>query len=199
MQLPKDTYIEYIPPTKRKTDRRGERGYLAYLEKSCQNKTLVVGDFLLSDNETSFKTDLATDFEKSKGILRDYFVPQLGHLMDPCDNEFHAATHIRYWKIIDAYKRPTLLQQIQAIHESYFAIPESSIRSYFVRCGIIGETPPHLVLEKLFFEGVYPAKKFRNLHKKQLQNYIDWHWNKKKTILDIFGTGYFETLFDQKL
>ncbi len=67
-KLPESTYLEYIPPTKNKKDRRGERGFIAYLEKCFSLKTLSKGDLLLTDNEASFKTELVKDLESSKGI-----------------------------------------------------------------------------------------------------------------------------------
>lgn len=64
-RLPPETYAEYIPP---KTVRRGERGTIAYLEKSFSNRTYVKKDMVLSDNEASFKTELVRDLEHSHGM-----------------------------------------------------------------------------------------------------------------------------------
>lgn len=66
-----------------------------------------------------------------------------------------------------------------------------------VRCGIIGDKPPAKVLEKLFYEGCFPAKKYKKLHKKQLKAYLKWKWNGRKTIRGLFGNK-FEYLFEQK-
>jgi hypothetical protein len=126
-----------------------------------------------------------------------YFPPQLGHLLDPCDNEFHATVHLQYWNIIDRYKKISMLEQIQAIHEAYFNVKESTARSYFTKCGMNSLESPAQVLNKLFHEGVYPAKKYRHLHQKQLESCIDWRWKSKKSINDIFGVP-FEKLCPQK-
>lgn len=126
-----------------------------------------------------------------------YFPPQLGHLLDPCDNSFHASVHKRYWHIIDNYKKISLIDQIFAIHKAYFAEKESSVKEYFEKCGITGTAPPHQVLEKLFHEGVYPTKKFCSLHESQLKAYLKWRWNGKKSVHDVFGAE-FSKLFPQK-
>jgi len=131
----------------------------------------------------------------SKGIYRFYFPPQLGHLLDPCDNAFHASIHKRYWEIIDKKEHVTLLEQIFAIHRAYFSEKEKSVRKYFEKCGIIGDLSPREVLAKLFYEGVYPSAKFRLLHKKQLMAFLAW--KKKGTIEEVFG-GMFEHLFEQR-
>lgn len=62
-----------------------------------------------------------------------YYPPQLGHLLDPCDSQFHASVHTRYYHIIDGKPNLTLLQQIKAIHRAYTGEDESSIRDYFER------------------------------------------------------------------
>lgn len=134
---------------------------------------------------------------KSLGIHRLYFPTQLGHLLDPCDNEFHAAVHRHNWGIVDTYRNPTMIQQIKAIHKSYRSVDESTIRSYFNRCGITGTEAPKDVLEKLYHEGVYPSKKFRNMHNYQLNTFIQWKWQGRKTVLSIFGDS-FRKLFSQK-
>ena len=94
-------------------------------------------------------------------------------------------------------KSPDLLKQINIIHRAYFRQTEESIKSYFIKCGIIGDLPPIQVLNRLFHDGVYPTKKFRDLHEKQLDAYITWKFNGKKTIKDVFGED-FSHLFSQK-
>lgn len=129
--------------------------------------------------------------------MRMYYPAQLGHLLDPCDNEFHATVHINYWNIVDQFKKVSLLKQIQAINNAYFNVREHTIRSYFIKCGITSTEGPAKVLNKLFREGVYPAKKFRHKHEKQLNSYIQWRWNGKKSIVNLFGNS-FEKICPQK-
>ena len=56
---------------------------------------------------------------------------------------------------------------------------------------------PKEILERLYFEGVYPTNKFRSLHEIQLNAFIEWKWKGEKTIQTIFGSN-FKTLFSQK-
>lgn len=130
-------------------------------------------------------------------IYRRYFPAQMGHLLDPCDNSFHASVHKRYWGMLARYKKVDLLTQIKIIHKSYFLESESSVKSYFEKCGITGTTPPEKVLSKLFFDGVYPTSKFRALHEEQLNSYLKWKFHGRKSIVDIFG-DHFQNLFSQK-
>jgi len=158
----------------------------------------VKRDLIFSDNESSFKTEMVKDLEQHHGVYRRYFPPQMGHLLDPCDNSFHASVHKRYWSKLSRYQHPDLSTQIKIIHDSYFAEKESIIRSYFEKCGIIGNTQPiKRILNRLFYDGLYPTSKFRDLHKNQLNAYLDWRFSGTKTIEDIFGSK-FEHLFSQK-
>lgn len=72
-QLPPATHLCYIPPTRGKSDRRGEKGTLAFLEYCCSPRVDMIrkGELGLSDNESSFKTEWVRDFENDKG---KYFV-----------------------------------------------------------------------------------------------------------------------------
>lgn len=115
----------------------------------CDKKVnqFVGGDLLLSDNEASFKTDWVQALEidngityfnllillliSSVGLFRRYYPAQLGHLLDPCDNEFHASVKRRYCRIIGDHQRPSLLTRIKAIYQAYKNEPEESIRDYF--------------------------------------------------------------------
>lgn len=99
--------------------------------------------------------------------------------------------------MISRHKKLDMLSQIKIIHKAYFMEDEKSVNSYFERCGITGDTTPEKVLQKLYFDGVYPTSKFRSLHKEQLISYLDWKYHGKKTISDVFGAE-FEILFDQK-
>jgi hypothetical protein len=67
--LPPETFLEYIPKTKDKKSRRGERGYVAFMEKSFGDHTLNEGDLFITDNEKSLKTELGRDLETSHGVV----------------------------------------------------------------------------------------------------------------------------------
>ena len=47
-----------------KQNRRGETGTIAFLEYSFSKKTFVPNDYIISDNEASFKTELVKEIEK---------------------------------------------------------------------------------------------------------------------------------------
>jgi hypothetical protein len=74
LRVPSETYVEYIPKTKKKSERRGEEGMIGYLENSFRNTTLVANDMLLSDNEPSFKTELIRDMECEKSMFLSLIV-----------------------------------------------------------------------------------------------------------------------------
>ena len=105
--------------------------------------------------------------------------------------------HNAYWREIDQLEKVSLLDQVKAIHKAYFSVKEETIKEYFYRCGILDTTPPHQILERLFFEGVYPVPKFRSFHENQLSAFIEWNWNGKENIESIFGIR-FQNLFPQK-
>jgi hypothetical protein len=83
-----------------KTERKGERSMLAYLEWAVARRTLVEGDVLLMDNEGSFKTPWVQDFMESRGITPLYFPPYLGSIMNPCDNSFHSTFKLAFQKLL---------------------------------------------------------------------------------------------------
>jgi len=187
-----------IPKTKKATDWRGERGYTAFLEKLCSLKSLIRNDLLLTDNEKSFQTDNVLDFLKSKGIIKGFYPPSFGHLMDPCDNSFHASMKMRYWHLVDAETPPiNIVRRIELLHKAYYSEKEESIVKYFEKCGILGNEEPEIVINRLINEGLYPRKRFKNLHKHQLETYVDWKWGGKKTTKDVLGTR-FKYCFRQK-
>jgi hypothetical protein len=121
----------------------------------------------------------------------------MGHLLNPCDNSCHASMLKRYWNLLSRKKKPDLQFQIECIHKAYFAEREDSIRSYFKKCGITGTTSPERVLRKLFFEGLYPSRKFLALHESQLNDYFNWRCRGLKSVKDVFGCQ-FSDLFAQR-
>jgi len=63
--------------------REGKLVILIFLNKE---KLLVHGDLILSDNESSFKTEKVEEYLELKDITPLRFPPYMGHLMNPCDN-----------------------------------------------------------------------------------------------------------------
>lgn len=87
--------VDYVKKAKSKKDRRGEEGILAALEFQKKMKSFSPGDVIISDNEPSFNTDLVKDFLNALGVQKLNFPIGLGHLCDPCDNEFHSEQKTR--------------------------------------------------------------------------------------------------------
>ena len=67
---PTKAYLEYIPPTKHRNDRRGERGIVAYLEYHQRLKTFKRGDVLISDSEFAMDTELVRDILADMGVIK---------------------------------------------------------------------------------------------------------------------------------
>jgi hypothetical protein len=123
-----ETRVEFLNLTKKKSERRGEEAMLAFLEFQKQQKTFSPGDILISDNEAAFDTDLVTAFLKEMGVEKLNFPVGLGHLTDPCDNEFHAEEKRRYYRILGGLdiSTMTLKTKLEAIHGAYFSIGDFS-------------------------------------------------------------------------
>jgi hypothetical protein len=164
-------YIKYLS---KKEKRRGEKGFLLFLETCVEYKYLNEGDVLLSDNESSFKTKAVKKFLKKHDIHILYFPSYMNHLMNPCDNYFHASMKRRYWSSIDGIEKLSIQQKIEKIRNAYYSEKEESIINYFKNCGIIGNKSPSIVITDLLNEGLFPAKKFETMHIKQLNNYVKW-------------------------
>jgi hypothetical protein len=103
----------------------------------------------------------------------------------------------RYWNLLSRRKKPDLQYQINCIHRAYFNEREDSIKSYFMKCGILGSNSPVRVLRKLFFDGLYPSRNFLLVHEAQLTAYFNWKFHGRKSIKDVFGVEFSE-LFGQK-
>jgi len=193
-KIPPDVHLEYLP---RNTFRRGETGVLRCLKFQTRNDFFQRGDLILTDNEASFKTEKVRKFLRKKGILYDNFPPLWGHLLNPCDENFHGNMKLRYWRYINKFYNFNYSKKLHCINEAYFAEKESAINYFFRKCGIIGDVQPETVLNGLIFKGLFPSKKWILFHKFQLQCYLEWKFGKVVTIEQAFGTK-FELFFDQK-
>lgn len=172
----KDCRIEYVQSTKKKSDRRGEEGVVGFLEYHKKLKTFKEGDVLITDNEACFDTDLVTDMLEEMGIEKLNFPTGLGHLCDPCDNEFHADQKNRYYSLVAGLNSSTMNLQTkcEAIHSTYYSVGEASIRNYFLRCGILSNESAEAIATKLLGQGIYPSTKFYKIHKEQLEAHAYW-------------------------
>lgn len=176
----------YIVHTKINEKRRGETGFFRFLKTCLEDNYLNRGDVLLTDNEASFKTPKIRKFLSRRGIILIPFPSYLNHLMNPCDNYFHASVKRRYWSLIDRLNRMNFSQKVDAIREAFFSEKESTIIAYFKNCGIIGGKNSSDVVKSLFSEGLFPAQKFRSLHIVQLDKYIEWKTKGKITCFQDF-------------
>jgi hypothetical protein len=158
----------------KKTKRRGETGIMNFLIKCVNDETLVKGDLLLTDNESSFKTKKVLKFLKRHNIVVVYFPPYLNHLLSPCDNYFHASIKRRYWNIVNGKSSLSYQEKINAISSAYFSEKEESILSYFYNCGILGDKSSTDTVKHLLNEGLFPRKKFHLIHNQQLEEYFNW-------------------------
>jgi hypothetical protein len=161
------------PKTSRK---RGEEGVIAFLEFHKKEKTFSPGDVLLSDHENAFDTPNVRAILEDMGVRKMNFPNGLGHLTDPCDNDFHSEEKARYHSIIAGLDLSTLTlkQKVEAIHGAYFGGSEASITNYFHHCGLLGSERPEEVAKKLLGEGIYASPKFQELHESQLEAYRNW-------------------------
>jgi len=80
----------------------------------------VPGDVLLSDNESSFKTEMIEEYLEEQGIESLQFPTYMGHLMNPCDNRFHSSAKFRYWQLISKHRRLSYQTKIDAIVTAYY-------------------------------------------------------------------------------
>jgi hypothetical protein len=174
-----DCEIQYIPTTKSRKERRGEEGVLAFLEYHEKLKTFKPGDVLISDHENAFDTEAVRDKLAAMGVAKLNFPNGLGHLTDPCDNEFHSVQKNRYYSIIAGLDIAQLSFQskIEAMHSSYYAVGEDAVRNYFLRCGILSDEKPENLAKKLLGECIYVSEGFAEFHREQGLAYANWRLN----------------------
>lgn len=173
----RDCRIEYVKPTKNKNkDRRGEEGVIAFLEFQKNMKTYSKGDILITDNERAFDTELILDLLEDMGVEKLNFPLGLGHLMNPCDNEFQSEDKSRYYNIIAGLNimEMDLKKKCEAIHGAYYGGKEESIINYFHKCGILGNEDPEEIAKKLLGESIYGSPKFQEEHEEQIEAYHNW-------------------------
>jgi len=175
--------------------RRGEVGYLKFLKWAVKEKLLVPGDVLISDNESSFKTEKVEEYLERNDITPLNFPSYMGHLMNPCDNYFHASAKFRYWQLISKIYDLDYQSKIDAIVSSYYGERKESILAYLENCGLRGERDPVQVVRHLLKEGLFPRDKFESIHNEQLQTYIEWRSNSKFNELLPFLAKYYPMEF----
>lgn len=177
LQLPKNEgHIEYLPP--KGVKRRGEHGVIACMEYQKSVKTFSKGDILISDAEAAFDTEDVRDFLASMGVTKLTFPKGLGHLMNPCDNEFHAEVKKRYYQLLAGLQTSTTKldkeTKFNFIKDAYYGGSEASIVSYFKLTGILGDEEPEHVMQRLLNLGVSLEGTESEIHQSQADAYVSW-------------------------
>ncbi len=152
---------------------RGTRGALAWLEWALRNKTLEPGDVLLTDNEKCWKTDEFKTMCTVGDVKQMFFPVNLGHLMNPCDNSFHATFKLKLQQRLINYPSPTRKDKLRCIERSYYDCHEHDVQALFAHCGITDNRPAR-TMSRLITEGIRPRDKFLKLHSDQLDAFKKW-------------------------
>lgn len=182
VRLSEDSQVSYLRPTDKKAKKkkddigRGEEGMLSFLAFHKKRKTYSPGDIIITDNEKSFNTELVRLEMNFMGIEKLNFPIGLGHLMNPCDNEFHSEVKRRYYGYIKRLNATniTLTERLNLVEAAYFKTEESSILKYFRHCGILGNEDTEAIASRLLNSCLYPAKKFQLIHETQKNVYLNW-------------------------
>lgn len=134
---------------------------------------LVFGDVLLTDNEKCWTGAEFQERLKENDITHLCFPPQLGHLMNPCDNSFHSSYKLKIQQRLIDHPQLTREEKLRIIEASYYDCSETNIQALFKHCGITEGTPTK-TMRRLVSEGVRPTVKFADLHAHQLDEYKKW-------------------------
>jgi hypothetical protein len=110
----------------------------------------------------------------ASGVTMMNYPSYMGHLMDPCDNNFHSEERRRANELLAMVDGPISgPKKMQILLEAYEGGSESSIRNYFFRVGLLGDEPPEEVVARLVSEGTLRARsKFAQFHKEQLEQFL---------------------------
>jgi GNAT superfamily N-acetyltransferase len=162
--------------------RRGERMMEAYLEWAIARGVLEVGDICLTDNESSLKTQLVEQMFNDGGIQHMCFPTNLGSFMNPCDNSFHSVFKHYYYTSLIGYTHVDTPTKIRLAYNAYQKVKEKSIVHMFKHVGILGKNKKRALI-RLFTEGIQPISRWKEVHQKQLQRYLDFIGKHTKTTL----------------
>lgn len=179
--------IRTIPPGDPRKG-RGRRSTMYFLTHQIETGELSKGDhcphrchilpsFILFlvflDNESAINVLDAKKLLANHNVALHNYVTYLGHLCDPCDNNFHSGLRARVNSELALHVNITGPQKMRILHDAYFAASEASIRGYFAKVGLIGNEPPREVISRLVNESMDKlADKFNNRHKDDLEQYL---------------------------
>lgn len=126
---------------------------------------------LLCDNLRSyFNRDFQDDLKLHNAELKP-LPAAAGAWMNPCDNAFNHELKQHYRKC----SRGSHAEMVAAIRESFHAIPDAHVVSYFRHCGIIGDEDPKKVAARLCAEGYWRTEENQEKVRIYSQAYNKWH------------------------
>jgi hypothetical protein len=174
-----DGFVAFVAKNQR---RRGEFGFLCFLEYMYINNHLHRGDVLIFDGEKTFVTDLITEFFLKHGIFYFPIRPSVLHaLLNPCDNAFHSRFKLSFNRKISRMAVITYEEKFKLARDCYNEISKTSVRSWFKLCGIWSDTRGikmdfEAIVLNLLNEGMKYLKKSNNrgFHQRKLQVFLNW-------------------------
>lgn len=187
--LPHSAAIHRIPPGDPRVG-RGRRSTLFWLNHQLECGTFIEGDVgplgplpppshsplasVFLDNERALNIKEARDLLADHGVRIMNYPPYMGHLLDPCDNNFHSEERRRANELLgDIGGRITGPKKMKILLEAYESGSETSIKNYFRRVGLLGNEPAADVISRLVNEGTVKARsKFLKFHKEQLEQFL---------------------------
>lgn len=133
---------------------------------------------ILFDAEKSFITPLIQEFFLKHSIFPFIFEPSLHHLLNPCDNNFHAIFKLHYNREISNHStdKITIQEKFLIAKRAIENVSEESIVSMFKRCGLLSPATNYKKLvTELVNEGIHSLEKEKKaLHQNQLKCFIEW-------------------------
>jgi len=138
-------------------------------------KQIRSGDVLLLDAERALGTEAVLEYLSENNVVPFVFPCVTHQLLNPCDNSFHSIFKRHYYmNVSNTNTQLTMKDKMNIARESYDAVSEETIRSMFIRCGLVpsGEDKRKLVL-RLMSEGLGALEKNQQ-HKRCLLKFLKW-------------------------
>jgi hypothetical protein len=171
---PGEGFISYVPSKQR---RRGEFGFLKYLDYLVENGHLPERSLLLFDGEKSFVTPKVQQFLLNHAIFCDVIRPSCLHqLLSPCDNSFHSTFKLKYYSEISNMSVSSLLAatKLKIAKRCYDMVSSDSVISMFKKCGLLGGDLNEIVT-RLVYDGLcYTDRLRRDFYRMNLKIFLSW-------------------------
>jgi len=146
----------HVEPLSKKA-RRGEQGFLRFLDIKWKQDPIKQGDVVVTDGEKAFATPLAQEWFQLHGIAHIVIPPGIGTLLDVFDNSYHAVFKYKLQQLLVDSQHVSIQDKIRAAKTAYESVSAASIRHMFDHVGATGNHWCKAV-EKLFQEGNMPTK-----------------------------------------